>query len=124
MMIKNLLQKIQKITHGHALTNGQKMKEQYDKIALPHTFKNGDKVLIENDFHSKIIDINDTNTKVKLKNKIKVQNVSRLKHFFKKVENSEDEEDASKFFNQNNDQAQDFSDIFNQAHHHGPITRA
>jgi hypothetical protein len=74
----------------------KKQKEHYDKHALPHTFIIGDKVLIANDFgttknpklvpnwkgSAEIIDINDTNAKVKLKNKIKVVNVSKLKHFF------------------------------------------
>jgi hypothetical protein len=132
-MEKLQLQKLRITTHEHALTNQQETKEQYDKRALPHTFQIGDKVLIANDFDTtknpklvpnwkvlaEIIDINDTNAKVKLKNKIKVLNVSKLKHFFKNVEKSEDEEDdASKLFNQSNNQAQDFSDIFNQAHHH------
>jgi hypothetical protein len=53
--------------------------------ALPHTFKIGDKVLISNDFDTtknpklapnwkgpgEIININDTNAKIKFKNKIK-----------------------------------------------------
>ena len=52
---------------------------------MPHPFKIGDKVLIANDFDTtknpklvpnwkgpgKIIDINDTNAKIKLKNKVK-----------------------------------------------------
>jgi hypothetical protein len=77
----NLLQKIQKIAHEHDSTNGQKTKDQYDKHALPPTFKIGDKVLIANDFDTsknpklvpnwkgpaEIIDINDTNAKVKLR---------------------------------------------------------
>jgi hypothetical protein len=46
----NLLQKLQKIAHEKATTNGQKTKEQYDKKAFPHTFQIGDKVLIANDF--------------------------------------------------------------------------
>jgi hypothetical protein len=76
-----------------------------------------------------IIDINDTNAKIKFKNKIKVQNVAKLKHFYENVEKSEDEEgDATKFnqtFNQSDDQApMDFNDIFNQACNEGPLTRA
>ncbi len=42
---------------------------------------------------AQIIDINDTNAKIKLKNKIKVLSVAKLKHFFKNVKKSEDEED-------------------------------
>ncbi len=37
----NLLQKLRKIAHENASSSGQKTKEQYDKKALPHTFKIG-----------------------------------------------------------------------------------
>ncbi len=75
---------------------------------------------------AEIIDINDTNAKVILKNKIKVLNGAKLKHFFKNVENSEDKEgDTSKLFSQKSDQVpEDFKNIFNQAHSRGPVTRA
>jgi hypothetical protein len=55
-----------------------------------------------------------------------VLNVAKLKHFFKNIKKSEDEEDdANRLFNQNLDQAlKDFSDIFNQGYNKGPITRA
>jgi hypothetical protein len=70
-------------------------KKQYDKKTMPHSFKIGDKVLISNDFDTmknpklvpnwkgpgKITDIYDTNAKIKLKNKIKVLNMAKLKHF-------------------------------------------
>jgi hypothetical protein len=60
-----------------------------------HNFKIGDKVLISNDFYNgknpklapqfkgpgEIIDINDTNAKVKINNKIKVLTVNKLKLF-------------------------------------------
>jgi hypothetical protein len=113
---------------------------------MPHTFKIGDKVLIANNFDTtknpklvpnwkgpgKIIDINDTNAKIKFKNKIKVLNVAKLKHFYENVEKSaEKESEANDFnqFNQNfNQQSEnrlpDFNDIFNKAHNEGPITRA
>jgi hypothetical protein len=82
-----------------------KTKEQYDKKGFPHTFRIGDKVLISYDFDTtknpklvpnwkrpaEIIDINDTNAQIKLKNKIKVLSVAKLKHFFKNVKKSEDE---------------------------------
>jgi hypothetical protein len=42
----NLLQKLRKLAHENATANGQKTKEQYDKKAMPHLFKIGDKVLI------------------------------------------------------------------------------
>ncbi len=48
-------------------------------------------------------------------------NISKLKHFFETVTNSEEEQDANKNFNQAQD---DFRDIFNQAQSDGPITRA
>jgi hypothetical protein len=37
---------LRKIAHENAASNGQKIKEQYDKKALPLSFKIGDKVLI------------------------------------------------------------------------------
>jgi hypothetical protein len=97
-------------------------------------------VLIANDFDTtknpklvlnwkgptEIIGINDTNAKVKLKNKIKVLNVAKLKHFFENIKKSkEEEDDANKLFHQNSDQVlKNFSDIFDQAHSRGPITIA
>jgi hypothetical protein len=76
-------------------------------------------VLISNDFDTtknpklvpnwkgpgKIIDINDTNSKIKFKNKIKVLNVAKLKHFYKKVKKSVDKEGDAIQFNQNFNQA-------------------
>ncbi len=121
---------MRKIAHENAASNGQKTKEQYDKKVLPHLFKIGDKVLISNDFDTtknpklvpnwkgpgEIIDINDTNAQIKFKNKVKVLNVAKLKHFFENIKKSEDKEgDATQFnqnFNQDNDQAlKDFNDI-------------
>ncbi len=66
-----------------------------------------------------IIDIDDTNAKIKFKNKIKVLNVAKLKHFYVNVKKSEDKEgDATEFnqtFNQSDNQAPtEFNDIFNQ----------
>ncbi len=69
-----------------------------------HKFKIGDKVLISNNFYvgknpklaptytgpGKIIDINDTNAKVKLNNKIKILNVNKLKLFLQ--ENDSDQQ--------------------------------
>jgi hypothetical protein len=142
----NLLQKLRKIAHNNAATNGQKTKEQYDKKSLPHDFKIGDKVLIANDFDTtknpklvpnwkgpgEIIDINDTNAKIKFKNKIKVLNVAKLKHFFENVKKSAEKEIDASDSNQNsqnfNEQSEyahpDFNDIFNKVHSEGPITRA
>jgi hypothetical protein len=100
----NLLQKIRRLAHDNVVTNSQKTKEQLDKRAVPHAFKIGDKVLITNEFNTtknlklvpnwkgpaEIININDTNTKWKFKNKIKVHNVTKLKHFFENITNSEE----------------------------------
>jgi hypothetical protein len=110
---------------------------------MPHPFKIDDKVLIANEFDTtknpklvpnwkvpdKIIDINDTNAKIKFKNKIKVLNVAKFKHFYENVKKSiEKEGDANQFnqnFNQHNEKVlTDFNDIFNKAHSEGPITRA
>jgi hypothetical protein len=139
----NLLQKLRKIAHENAATNGQKTKEQYDKKSMPHSFKIGDKVLIANDFDTtknpklvpnwkgpgEIIDINDTNAKIKFKNKVKVLNVTKLKHFYENVKKSAEKESEANEFNQNFNQKarpdfNDFNDILNKAHSEGPITRA
>jgi hypothetical protein len=75
-------------------------KSTFDKDAVPHKFKIGDKVLISNDVYmgktpklaptftgpGEIIDINDTNAKVKINNKIKILNVNKLKLFLQNDE--------------------------------------
>jgi hypothetical protein len=85
----NLLQKLQAKAHQSATEQGLKSKSIFDKITVPHKFKIGDKVLISNDFYvgknpklmptftgqGEIIDINETNAKVKINNKIKNLNV-------------------------------------------------
>jgi hypothetical protein len=99
-------------------------------------------VLIANDFDTtknpklvpnwkgpgEIIDINDTNARIKFKNKVKVLNVAKLKHFYENVEKSAEKESEAETFNQNFNQSEnahhDFNDIFNKAHNEGPITRA
>ncbi len=106
---------------------------------MPHPFKIGDKVLIANEFDTtknpklvpnwkgpgEIIDINDTNAKIKFKNKIKVLNVAKLKHFYENVEKSAENDSEAEDFNQHSEKAlTDFNDIFNKAHSEGPITRA
>jgi hypothetical protein len=91
----NLLQKLRAKAHQNATEQGLKSKNTFDKNSMPHTFKIGDKVLISNDFYvgknpklahtytgpGEIIDINDTNAKVKLNNKIKILNVNKLMLF-------------------------------------------
>jgi len=108
----------------------KRQKNNMTNKAMPHPFN---KVLIANNFDTtkkpklvpnwkgpgKIIDINDTNAKIKFKNKIKVLNVAKLKHFYENVEKSiEKEGDANQFnqnFNQSNEKAlTDFNDIFNK----------
>jgi hypothetical protein len=78
--------------HQFATEHGDKSKNNFDKTASGYKFKIGDKVLIANDFYTgknpklapkfkgpgEIIDINDTNAKVKINNKIKVLNVNKL----------------------------------------------
>jgi len=107
------------LAHENATANGQKTKEQYDKKAMPHPFKIGDKVLIANEFDTtknpklvpnwkgpgKIIDINDTNSKIKFKNKIKVLNVAKLKHFYENVEKSAENDSEAEDFNQHSEKA-------------------
>jgi len=82
--------------HQFASEQGQKYKNNFDKNTIGHKFKISDKKLISNDYYTcknpklapkfnspgEIIDINDTNAKVKIKNKIKVLNVNKLKLFF------------------------------------------
>ncbi len=91
---------------------------------MPHKFKIGDKVLISNDFYvgknpklaptytgpGEIIDINDTNAKVKLNNKIKILKVNKLKLFLQEHES---------------DQEQTFLDYnFNDSSSDKPLTHA
>jgi acetyltransferase-like isoleucine patch superfamily enzyme len=90
----NLLQKLRVRAHQSATEQGLKSKATFDKNTVPHKFKIGDKVLISNDFYigknpklahtftgpGEIIDINDTNAKVKINNKIKIFNVINNKN--------------------------------------------
>jgi hypothetical protein len=48
-----------------------------------------------------IIDINDTNTKVKINNKIKILNVNKLKIFLRNTENEESQTFLDNNFNDN-----------------------
>jgi hypothetical protein len=110
--------------HQSATEHGLKSKNTFDKNTVPHNFKIGDKVLISNDFYvgknpklvptytgpSEIIDINDTNAKVKINNKIKILNVNKLKLFMQEHES---------------DQEQTFLDYnFNASSSDKPLTRA
>ncbi len=91
----NLLQKLRAKAHQSATEQGLESKMTFDKNTVPHIFKIGDKVLISNDFYigknpklapGEIIDINDTNAKVKINNKIKILNVNKLKIFLQNDE--------------------------------------
>jgi hypothetical protein len=91
----NLLEKLREKGHQFTTENGDKTKHYFDKDTSAHKFKIGDKVLISNDFYtgknpnlapnfkgpSESIDINDTNAKLKIGNKIKVLNMAKLKLF-------------------------------------------
>ena len=91
-----ILQHAWQLANSHAAQNSENYKDQFDKNAVPHSYKVGDLVLYsEYNFLGKnkklapkflgpatIIDINDTNAKIKCSNnKIKSLNVSHLKHF-------------------------------------------
>ncbi len=109
----NLLQKLRAKAHQSATEQGLKSKATFDKNTVPHKFKIGDKVLISNDFYvgknpklaptftgpGEIIDINDTNAKVKINNKIKILNVNKLKLFLQ--ENESDQEQTFLDYNFN-----------------------
>ncbi len=105
--------------HQNASEQGLKYKLTFDKNTLPHKFEIGNRVLISNDFYvgknpklaptftgpGEIIDINDTNAKVKINNKIKILNVNKLKFFLKNEESTENQTFLDYNFNDNsNDQ--------------------
>jgi len=78
-----------------AAAQGEKYKTNYDKQSSPHTFKIGQKVWLSDSTSIgknakltpnwigpyEIVDINDTNAKLKIKNKLKIVNIARLKKF-------------------------------------------
>ncbi len=120
----NLLQKLRAKAHQSATEQGLKSKSTFDRNMVPHKFKIGDKVLISNDFYvgknpklaptftgpGEIIDINDTNAKVKINNKIKILNLNKLKLFLQEHES---------------EQEQTFLDYnFNDTSSDKPLTRA
>ncbi len=92
-----------------------KYKLLYFLIPNKNNFKIGDKVLISNDFYigknpklapmftgpGKIIDINDTNARVKINNKIKILNVNKLKLFLQNIESDESPAFLDYDFNEN-----------------------
>ncbi len=92
-----LLQKIRFLAINIATDQGEKIKDNFDKSALPHDFKINDLVWYE-DFSplgknakltpkwqgpAKITEINDTNARILLANgKTKILNIMRIKKFF------------------------------------------
>jgi len=101
--------------HQSATEQGLKSKVTFDKNRVPHKFKIGDKVLISNNFYigqnpklgptftgpGEIIDINGTNAKVKMNNKIKILNVNKLKLFLQNDESEESQTFLDYNFNDN-----------------------
>jgi hypothetical protein len=109
----NLLQKSTKMAHQFAMENGENPKLNIDKDLSANKFQIGDKVLIANDFYlgknpklvpnykgpAKIIDINETNAKIKISIKIKVLNVEKLKLILEEEKNDKDIELEDSNFN-------------------------
>jgi hypothetical protein len=98
------LQKLRAQAHQYASENVKKSKVHFDKDASDHKFQIVNKVLISNNLYTgkkpklapsfkgpgEIIDINETNAKVKIGNKIKVVNVNKLKMFLKETSSETD----------------------------------
>jgi hypothetical protein len=108
----NLLQKLRQKAHQFATENGEKTKIFFDKVLITNDFYMGKNPKLAPSFKgpAEIIDINDTNAKVKIGNKIKVLNVNKLKLFLEEQSSETDTE------------LQDLN--FNDCHTDGPITRA
>jgi transposase InsO family protein len=96
-----MLQQARKLAQLTAAQQGEKYKNQYDKLASPHKFEIGQKVWLSDTTSIgknakltpnwigpyQIIDINDTNAKLQIKNKQKVVNIARLKMFVEEATN-------------------------------------
>ncbi len=86
-----MLQQARKLAQQTAAEQGEKYKNQYDKLASPHKFEIGQKVWLSDTTSIgknakltpnwigpyQIIDINDTNAKLQIKNKQKVVNICK-----------------------------------------------
>ncbi len=99
-----LLQKIRFLAKNISIDQGDKIKNNFDKMAFPHSFRIDDLVWYE-DFAllgknpkltpkwqgpAKITEINDANARLLLPNgKTKILNVMRIKKFFKPASESE-----------------------------------
>jgi hypothetical protein len=96
----NLLQKLRKCAREFATENGAMTKMYFDKNSSAHTFKIG------NNFNTvknhkwvpnwkepaEIIDINDTNAKIKIGNKVKVLNIEKFILLHQEAESEKDTE--------------------------------
>jgi hypothetical protein len=93
------------------LNKVKKYKSNYDAKAQPHKFKIGQKIFL-NDSTSlgknsklspnwtgpyEIIDLNDNNAKIKIKNKLKVVNIARIKPFLEDLNTCLFQDDPSPF---------------------------
>ena len=110
------LQKARQIAEQHMADKSQQIKQTFDKQSQPHNFRVGDLVLFaEHDFRGKnrklatkwvgpaeIINITDTNVKIKCRNnKIKKLNVKYIKHFKLESAQNKNFNDADDNFNSN-----------------------
>jgi hypothetical protein len=92
-----------------ATEQGKKYKLNYDAKAAPHNFKIGQKIFL-NDSTSlgknsklspnwtgpyEIVDLNDNNAKIKIKNKLKVVNIARIKPFIEEPTKRPSQDDSS-----------------------------
>jgi len=126
-----LLQKIRFLAKNIASNQGDKIKDNFDKHALPHKFVINDLVWYE-DFAplgknakltpkwqgpAKITEINDTNARLLLPNgKTKVLNVMRIKKFYKQPETTDNENKTVS--------GSDNLNFNSNAQFTGPVTRA
>jgi hypothetical protein len=122
------------MAHESATEQGKKYKSSYDAKAQPHKFKIGQKIFL-NDSTSlgknsklspnwtgpyEIIDLNDNNAKIKIKNKLKVVNIARIKPFL--------EEPNTRLFQDDTSPSQDLPNGLDKGQLTGfpkrPMTRA
>jgi transposase InsO family protein len=94
-----MLHQARKLAHQTANEQGEKYKNSYDKNTALHTFAIGQKVWLSDTTSIgknaklapnwvgpyEIVDVNDTNAKLKIKNKLKIVNIARLKPFMEET---------------------------------------
>jgi hypothetical protein len=102
-----MLQQARKLAQQTAAAQGEKYKQNCDKQSSPHKFEIGQKVWLSDTTSIgknakltpnwigpyEIVDINDTNAKLKIKNKLKVVNIARLKMFVEEATTRSSESD-------------------------------